>query len=223
MVKFLRYRAPSPCETRENIGNVLKCSITIILFLGLSAWAGTATATTPDDASKFIEELSSKASSTLNSGGLTLNQKEAEVRKLLSESFDLKLIGRFVLGRAWKKSSREQRVQYLGLFKQFVLRTYSRRLGGYTGQRFNVVNAKNFGKQDVLVTTKISRPSGPPIEARWRVRLRKQKHKIIDVMVAGVSMTQTQKSEFRSVVKRQGVSGLIETLRLQVSKFSAQK
>jgi phospholipid transport system substrate-binding protein len=202
---------------------VLKCSITIILFLGLMAWAGTATATTPDGASKFIEELSSKASSTLNSGGLTLNQKEAEVRKLLSESFDLKLIGRFVLGRAWKKSSREQRVQYLGLFKQFVLRTYSRRLGGYTGQRFNVVNAKNFGKKDVLVTTKISRPSGPPIEARWRVRLRKQKHKIIDVMVAGVSMTQTQKSEFRSVVKRQGVSGLIETLRLQVSKFSAQK
>jgi phospholipid transport system substrate-binding protein len=202
---------------------VLKRSITIILFLGLMAWAGTAAATTPDGASKFIGNLSSKASSTLNSGGLSLNQKEAQVRQLLSESFDLKLIGRFVLGRAWKKSSKEQRVQYLGLFEQFVLRTYSRRLGGYTGQKFNVINAKNFGKKDVLVTTKISRPSGPPVEARWRVRLRKKGHKIIDVMVAGVSMVQTQKSEFRSVVKRQGVSGLIETLRLQVSKFSAQK
>ena len=202
---------------------MLKRSITIILFLGLMAWAGTAAATTPDGASKFIGNLSSKASSTLNSGGLSLNQKEAQVRQLLSESFDLKLIGRFVLGRAWKKSSKEQRVQYLGLFEQFVLRTYSRRLGGYTGQKFNVINAKNFGKKDVLVTTKISRPSGPPVEARWRVRLRKKGPKIIDVMVAGVSMVQTQKSEFRSVVKRQGVSGLIETLRLQVSKFSAQK
>ena len=93
----------------------------------------------------------------------------------------------------------------------------------FRSQKFNVINAKNFGKKDVLVTTKISRPSGPPVEARWRVRLRKKGHKIIDVMVAGVSMVQTQKSEFRSVVKRQGVSGLIETLRLQVSKFSAQK
>lgn len=187
------------------------------------ALPGAATATTPDGASKFIGDLSSRASDTLNSGGLSLNQKEAEVRRLLSESFDLALIGRFVLGRAWKKASKEQRDQYQDLFKQFVLRTYSRRLGGYTGQKFNVVNAKNFGKKDVLVTTEISRPSGPPIEARWRVRLFKEKHKIIDVMVAGVSMVQTQKSEFRSVVKRQGVSGLIETLRLQVSKYSAQK
>jgi phospholipid transport system substrate-binding protein len=207
----------------EFIGNVLKRSITITLFLGLMALPGAASAITPDGASKFIGELSSHASSTLNLSGLTLNQKEAEVRRLLSESFDLKLIGRFVLGRTWKKTSKEQRVQYLDLFKQFVLRSYSRRLGGYTGQNFNVVHAKNFGKKDVLVTTKISRPSGPPIEARWRVRLRKNGHKIIDVMVAGVSMVQTQKSEFRSVVKRQGVSGLIETLRLQVSKFSAQK
>ena len=202
---------------------MLKRSITILLFLGLMAWAGAATATTPDGASKFIGQLSSRASNTLNSSGLTLNQKETAVRKLLSESFDLNLIGRFVLGRAWKKTSKEQRVQYQDLFEKFVLRSYSRRLGGYTGQKFNVTNAKSFGKKDVLVTTKISRPSGPPIEARWRVRLRKKGHKIIDVMVAGVSMVQTQKSEFRSVVKRQGVSGLIETLRLQVSKFSAQK
>ncbi|NQV56609.1 MAG: ABC transporter substrate-binding protein, partial [Rhodospirillales bacterium] len=51
----------------------------------------------------------------------------------------------------------------------------------------------------------------------------KSGHKILDVMVAGVSMVVTQRSEFRSVISKQGVTGLIETLRLQVSKFSAQK
>ena len=75
----------------------------------------------------------------------------------------------------------------------------------------------------MLVLTKISRPSGPPIKAGWRVRETKNGHKILDVMVAGVSMVVTQRSEFRSVIRRRGVTGLIETLRLQVSKFSAQK
>ncbi|MDP6426995.1 MAG: ABC transporter substrate-binding protein [Rhodospirillales bacterium] len=202
---------------------MLKINKYIIILLGLLVFPATASATTTEGASKFIGELSSKASGALNSGGLTLDQKEARVRKLLSENFDLKLIGRYVLGRAWRKTPEEQRTQYLELFEQFVLRTYSRRLGGYTGQKFVVVGAKQFGKQDVLVSTKISRPSGPPIEAGWRVRLRKNGLKIIDVMVAGVSMVVTQKSEFRAVISRQGVAGLIETLRLQVSKYSAQK
>ena len=202
---------------------MLKRSASIVLFLGLSALPLAATATTTAGAKKFIGVLSTNAAETLNSRGLNLNQKEAKVRALLSENFDLKLIGRFVLGSAWRKTPAEQRAQYLELFREFVLRTYSRRLGGYAGQNFEVIGAKNLGKKDVLVSTSISRPSGPPIKAGWRVRKTKKGHKILDVMVAGVSMVVTQRSEFRAVIRRQGVAGLIETLRLQVSKFSAQK
>jgi phospholipid transport system substrate-binding protein len=202
---------------------VLKRNKFIILIFGLLVFPGAASATTPDGAAQFIGKLSADASAALKSGGLSLYQKETRVRVLLSDNFDLKLIGRFVLGRAWRKISAEQRAQYMELFEQFVLRTYSRRLGGYTGQKFDVISAKNLGTKDVLVSTRISRPTGPPINAGWRVREMKYGHKILDVMVAGVSMVVTQRSEFRAVIRRQGVSGLIETLRLQVSKFSAQK
>ena len=47
-------------------------------------------------------------------------------------------------------------------------------------------------------------------------------YKIVDVMVAGVSMVVTQRSEFGAVIQRQGVDGLIESLRMQVSKIPAQ-
>ncbi|NQV57906.1 MAG: ABC transporter substrate-binding protein, partial [Rhodospirillales bacterium] len=141
-----------------------------VLFILLMTAPGMASATAPEAASKFIGDLSARSASALNKPGSTLDQKEADVRKLLSENFDLKLIGRFVLGSTWRKTSLEQRDQYLELFEQFVLRTYSRRLGGYSGQQFNVVGAKPIGKQDVLVSTLIARPSGPPIAAGWRVR-----------------------------------------------------
>jgi phospholipid transport system substrate-binding protein len=42
------------------------------------------------------------------------------------------------------------------------------------------------------------------------------------VIVAGVSMVVTQRSEFTSVIQRQGVDGLIERLRTQVSNIPAQ-
>lgn len=205
------------------IGDLLAVFHRFIIHLVVAAallWPALSSATAPDGATKFIEGLSRQALQALQADG-DLATKEAKVQDLLAETFDLPLIGRYVLGPAWKKATSEQRDQYQKLFRQFVLKTYSRRLGGYSGQTFQIVGAKPIGKKDVLVSTKIARPSGPPVVAGWRVRQKGDTFRILDVMVSGVSMVVTQRSEFRAVVRRQGVNGLIETLRVQVSKFSA--
>lgn len=203
--------------------NTVNYRLLIAAFIALAvAFNGSAQATNKDGASKFVSNLSNQALQTLGADGIALNKKEKDVRTLLSNNFDLNLIGRYVLGAAWRKASADQRSQYQALFKEFVLRTYSRRFGGYAGQAFTVTDAKPIGKKDILVSTKIARPSGPPILAGWRVREKNGAHKILDVVVAGVSMVVTQRSEFRAVISKQGVGGLIETLRMQVTKFSAQ-
>jgi phospholipid transport system substrate-binding protein len=183
---------------------------------------GAAQATTPEEASKFINDLGQKANQVLNKQGASLEQKEAEVRGLLAQNFDIKLIGRFVVGQTWKSMNEEQQEAYVSLFEEWVLRTYSKRLGGYSGQQFEVTSAKNLSPEDVLVSTRIMRNGAPPLEAGWRVRGSSNGFKIIDIMVTGVSMVVTQRSEFAAVIQRQGIDGLIETLRLQVSKYSAQ-
>jgi len=195
----------------------------IVVFVLIALVFGSvAQATNKAGATKFVSDLSNQALDALKANGVPLDQKEKKVRQILSTNFDLNLIGRYVLGAAWRKASADQRSQYQTLFKEFVLRTYSRRFGGYSGQKFTVTGAKPIGKKDILVSTKISRPSGPPILAGWWVREKNGTHKILDVVVAGVSMVVTQRSEFRAVIRKQGVGGLIETLRMQVTKFSAQ-
>ena len=103
-----------------------------------------------------------------------------------------------------------------------MLRTYTRRLGGYSGQVFKITKAEPMGKIDALVVTEIGRPSGPPLVAGWRDRGGAGVYKILDVIVQGVSMLATQRSEFASVVRSQGLDGLIEVLRVQVTKFAAR-
>ena len=193
-----------------------------VLFI---AWGGSPAAadTSPDKATAFIGGLSGQALKMLRAEGLQLSDKEEQVRSLLAENIDLDLIGRFVLGRAWRSASAEHLDQFQALFREFVLRTYSRRLGGYSGQTFEIVGGRPVGKRDVLVTTRLSRPSGPPIELGWRVRNGPNGHNILDVVVSGVSMTVTQRSEFRSVLSKRGMEGLIQLLRVQVRKFAARE
>ncbi len=179
-------------------------------------------AASPEDAARFVDGLGQRAFGALNQQGVPLEQKEAAVRAILSENFDIKLIGRYVVGQTWRTMGEEQRETYLTLFEEYVLRTYSRRLGGYTGQEFKISGAKAISPDDALVATTIQRPGAPPIEASWRVQTNSPQFQIVDVIVAGVSMVVTQRSEFGSVIQRQGVDGLVETLRLQASKISAQ-
>ena len=197
----------------------------LILAVIVAAWGGSSAAgeTAPGKAKAFMGGLSGQALKVLRADGVPLGDKEKRVRSLLAENIDIDQIGRFVLGRALRKASAEHRDQFRILFREFVLRTYARRLGSYSGQAFEIVGARPVGKRDVLVSTRLSRPGGPPIELGWRVRNGPNGHKILDVVVSGISMAVTQRSEFRSVLSKRGMEGLIKLLRAQVSKIAARE
>ncbi len=196
----------------------------LILSLALFAMTGVASAAyataQTGTASQFIHQLGNQAITTLQTPGITLEEREARFRGILRQGFDLPFIGRFVLGRYWKQTAPEVRDDYLNLFSEYLLQVYSARLGGYAGETLTVVSEGPAGAKDVVVSTRIDRPSGPPIAAEWRVRATDNRLRIIDVSVEGVSMVVTQRSEFASVIQRNGVEGLIEVLRARTTKIS---
>lgn len=174
-----------------------------------------------DQAVALIQSLAEQALAVLRRQDMSLEQREAVFRKLLREGFDMEFIGRFVLGKHWREMTPEQQAEYLEVFSEYVLQTYSRRLGGYAGQTFTVVGARPAGQRDVMVQTRIDQPSGQPILADWRVRA-DGGPRIVDVMVEGVSMAVTQRSEFSAVVQRGGVAALIESLRARTQMLPAR-
>jgi phospholipid transport system substrate-binding protein len=192
-----------------------------LAFLTVLPCAGAEAAekTSAKQAAQFLNKLASETLAVLGDQRISLDAREAKVRELLRQNFDLEKIGRFVLGKAWRRTAPEQRAEYQRLFSEFVLRTYARRLGGYAGESFKIVKTGPLGKRDALVSTEIGRPAGPPLLAGWRIRGGPNGFKILDVIVEGISMIATQRSEFGALVSRQGVDGLIEALRVRIGKF----
>ena len=175
-----------------------------------------------DGAVQLIEWLGQQAITVLSRRGISLEEREAAFRTLLRKGFDLDFIGRFVLGTTWRRATPEQRADYLELFGEFIVKTYAKRLGGYSGEAFVVLKSTVTGKKrDVIVKTRIDRPSGPPLKASWRVRRFGDQDKIIDVSVEGVSMAVTQRQEFASVTRRSGLEGLLQILRARTERLPA--
>jgi len=192
-------------------------AVAVVVFCAVIARAESQ----PGAASQFIHTLGDDAIRTLRTPGIALEERESRFRKLLSQGFDMPFIARFVLGQYWRGATPEQQSEYVQVFTEYVLQVYSARLGGYAGETLTVVSERAAGEKDVVVNTRIERPSGPPLEAQWRVRGANGTPHIIDVMVAGVSMVVTQRDEFASVLQRQNVTGLIEMLRARTDKLPA--
>jgi phospholipid transport system substrate-binding protein len=197
--------------------------VIFLLFLVAGASQAQAQAPQPGVASQFIHQLGEDAIATLRAANMPLEEREAKFRALLARGFDMEFIGRFVLGNYWRTATPDQQSEYLQAFNDYVLQVYSSRFGGYAGETLTVVGERPAGERDMMVNTRIERPSGPPLDAQWRVRAMAAGPRIIDVMVAGVSMVATQRDEFAAVVQRQKVPGLIEVLRARTNKLPAAR
>jgi len=195
-------------------------AVAAAFFLATPPSHGADGKTSAEGATKYMQALGQEAINFLSDESLTRSEREGHVRNLLAENFDIAMIGRYVLGSAWRKASAEQRVRYQSQFRTWVLSTYSQRLSNYGGGTMSVTDAKPYGKRDVLVSTRFDRPSGKPLIAGWRVRQKDAGYRILDLVIEGISMAMTQREEFRSIVRQKGVDGLISMLESQTATLA---
>lgn len=168
-----------------------------------------------EGAQKFIAAMGDDAIGFLKNDSLSADQKANEFRKLLNRNFDMDSISRFALGRNWKEATPAQQKEYQKLMNDMIVEVYSKRFNDYKGQSFEVKSSQPMGKNDYMVSSLIVPDQGQAVKIDWRVRDKDGRLKIIDVVVEGVSMTLTQRSEFASVIQRGGgnIDALISHLK----------
>ena len=184
----------------------------------LSATSGPQASSGDDPALTFIQSLGDRAVEALRDNvNSSFEEREAAFREVMVKGFDIPIVGRFVLGRHWRTASKEQRKDYMAVFVDFIVRVYASRFDSYGGELFTARSVIHDESGDKIVRAQIVRPSrGDPIGVDFRVRMRDEGYKVIDVTVEGISMLHTHRVEFASVVNRKGIDGLLSDLRARV-------
>ena len=198
---------------RRLLGSLLLGGAWAVTVLGAGTAVGARAEPTAEAARALVETVGHNVLKTLRDPALSEQQKFEQLVQQLSGPIDLNLVARLILGRYWRTANEEQRAEYLKLFRAFALHTLATRLDVYGGQNFEVTGAKTVDDRDAVVSTRIV-GNGPPVKVDWRVReLDDHSLVAIDVIVEGVSLIVTQRSEFGAVIERQGMDGLLSELR----------
>jgi phospholipid transport system substrate-binding protein len=120
---------------------------------------------------------------------------------------------RLAVGRAWSQATPEQKKKLTDEFRRMLVRTYSSAVSTYEGQTMKVLPVRmKPGDTEVTVRNHYIRPGGKPVQLDYSMRKTDSGWKIYDIVVEGVSLVLTYRSEFDAVVKQQGIDGLIKTL-----------
>ncbi len=189
--------------------------VAAFLLAGLSLDAQTQTQAQAS-ASAFVQDLADRAVANLTDAERSSEEREDRIRELFRQGFAVRGIAKFTLGRYWRSASEEQRREYLALFEDVIVDAWAARFTKYSGQRFEIREESRVsggGVPVVIVRSLIWASPESPIRVNWRVASAGEIYKITDVIVEGISMATTQRDEFASLVRKDGLNGLLASLR----------
>lgn len=186
---------------------------------------GPAAAGIEDGASAFLKSLAEKAVTSLTGADAPRPERIERFRAMFRENFAVRSIGKFVLGRNWRRASKSERREFLALFEDLMVMTYVDRFQRYAGEALEVTRSRAENDSVATVFSEIKRPRGAkPIRIEWRVGTNGAVYKILDVIVEGASMSNTLRSDFGSILRREGnrISGLLAALREKTGALKAE-
>jgi phospholipid transport system substrate-binding protein len=185
-----------------------------------TAWGEVA----PADAEAAVQSLAAQIWQLLGRDDLGDRGRVDAIAALLVEATDVELLSRLALGRYWRQLDDEQQGRYQALFRDVVMRTFASRLNqnakdaqGPFEERFTLVSSAPVGKQDVLVRSQVRPQSRDTLAVDWRLRDSDDGPVIIDVIIEGVSLLVSQRSEFAAVIERSDMEGLLAELQARAS------
>ena len=155
------------------------------------------------------ESLIKISDKTINSDNLEL------IDDVVKNSYDLEKMGKIIIGVDWKQMDTNSQKEFINVFKRFISVNYFR--------RFNKINELNFEHQTVKVIGDKFKLAGVILTADneklkidYLLGFKNEKWKIFDVLIDGsISEVATKKSDFKKIIKEEGVSGLVKNLRIR--------
>jgi phospholipid transport system substrate-binding protein len=156
-----------------------------------------------------------------NGSRLGQSGRYAALAPIVNALFDVPSMARLAVGPGWDTLPASQQQQLVSAFGRYISATYADRFDRYSGEDLQVTGDEPYAN-GVIVETKIVRVGQQPITINYLVRRHQGNWQISDVYLDGtISQVATQRSEFHSILVRQGVDGLITSLERKVDLLTS--
>ena len=192
-----------------------------IIFLSIFILPTLSKADAADDkARKFVDEIGKKIVSIANEKTSEKNKKD-RIITVIDNAIDPDWIARFVLGKNYKIANDKEKERFTKLYRDFMINTYGPKFKNYNGRKFDVKDVTEQNGFYIAKAEFLPRDSDVAISVDFRVKERSGRLVILDFIAEGISLIETQRSEFNSAISQNGMDKFLDDLDVRVKKLKA--
>lgn len=187
----------------------------LISFIASPLWAVAKTPT--DDLKATLDEVIK----TLADKKADPVKRKALVVEKIKADFDFESMCRFILGPNWQSATPEQRKKFIERYTRILEDTYVGRLEAYTDEKVQFVAEKMKGDKALVETLVVS--STNKIAIDYRLWLDKEKWRVYDVSIEGVSLVRNFQDTYKQVIRKEGIDGLLVQMETIIKDLEQKK
>jgi phospholipid transport system substrate-binding protein len=205
---------PNLIPYSRRTGKIVGMSLALSLIVGMFAGSTAALAVSPQyNVRGFYDTL---LATMRNGPALGQSGRYARLAPVVDRVFDVSSMTRLAIGPTWATLSPARQQQLIDAFRHYVAATYADRFDSYSGQQLQVTGERPYNA-DVIVQTKIVKSDGDTTTIDYLMHQNEGSWQISDVYLDGtISQLAIQRSEFHSILRREGVDGLVMALNRKV-------
>ncbi len=141
----------------------------------------------------------------------------------LDEAFDLTFMARVAVGAAWKQLAEQERSEFVDLSRRYSASRYADNFDGYGGERFETLSHEPAARGTLVVKTTLVQPKDDDVQFDYRLRNADGRWRIIDIQLDGrISELTVRRAQYRSLIRREGLPHLIESLEAKIDELSRE-
>lgn len=169
-------------------------------------------------ATQAVKKTVDQAIEILEDPALKKPERKEERRRMLIEvigaRFDFEEMAKRTLGKEWKKLNEPQRKEFVDLFTGLLVKSYSGRIEGYSGEQVEYLNERTKGNYAEVRTRVISGKVEIPLY--YRMINQSGDWRVYDVVADGVSLVRNYRGQFSKILDSESFDVLLKKLREKV-------
>ena len=198
--------------TRSNHHRIILGVLAAVLCLGLTIGSLRAMPFGAGGTDTVRALYATLMNSMRNGPSLGARGRYAQIEPVVQRVFDVPYMARLAVGPQWASLTPAQQQQVAQAFTRYIAAIYAERFDTYAGEQLQVIG-EQANASGTIITTRIVKSTGEPVQINYLVRQSGGGWQIADVYLNGtISELATRRSEFATILSKQGINGLIGTL-----------
>lgn len=193
----------------------------VTVFIGLLLLGISNAFAVEDDAKQVVDKFQSELIAVMKNGKqLGFTGRYDKLYGPVSNSHDLSKIARIVVGKEWEKLSEAQQKKLVDVFSKLSVASYAHNFKDYSGESFTIDSEEETARGGVVVYAHLSIPNDKDVKFEYHLKDKDKSWRIINIVANGVSDLALKRSEYTSILQREGFDSLIAKINEKIDNYS---